>query len=134
MYIHSRGHLPWKGKRISKDNPRHEGTFYVNKTKQGSGSSLMVSGPEVLSYYQAAEILSKATGKKIRYVNVSEEEYRQAMKDSDIGDWWINVVMEVYELYKGGKQEQISSAIEEVTGKKPISFSKFAKDYAQAFN
>jgi uncharacterized protein YbjT (DUF2867 family) len=38
-----------------------------------------VTGPEVLSYYQAAEILSKATGKKIRYVNVSEEEYRQAM-------------------------------------------------------
>jgi hypothetical protein len=55
------------------------------------------------------------------------------MKDSSIGDWWINVFMEVYDFYKGGTQEQISSAVEEVTGKKPISFSQFAKDYAEAF-
>jgi uncharacterized protein YbjT (DUF2867 family) len=103
------------------NDDRHKGKVYT------------ITGPEVLSYYQAAEILSKATGKKIRYVNVSEEEYRRAMKDSDIGEWWINVIMEVYDLYKGGTQEQISSAVEEVTGKKPISFSQFAKDYAQAF-
>lgn len=32
-------------------------------------------------------ILSHAIGRKVNYVSVSEEEYRQEMKDSGIGDW-----------------------------------------------
>jgi uncharacterized protein YbjT (DUF2867 family) len=102
-------------------NGRHKGKVYT------------ITGPEILSYHQAAEILSEATGKKIRYINVPEEEYRQEMKDSGIGDWWINVIMEVYEFYKSRIQEQISTAVEEVTGKKPITFAQFAKDYSEAF-
>jgi uncharacterized protein YbjT (DUF2867 family) len=102
-------------------NGRHKGKVYT------------ITGPEILSYHQAAEILSEATGKKIRYINVPEEEYRQEMKDSGIGDWWINVIMEVYQFYKSRIQEQISTAVEEVTGKKPITFAQFAKDYSDAF-
>ncbi|MGH9974890.1 MAG: hypothetical protein ACRD8Z_03510 [Nitrososphaeraceae archaeon] len=56
------------------------------------------------------------------------------MKESGIDYWWINVIMEVYELYKGGTQEHISSAVEEVTGRKPTTFAHFAKDHADAFN
>jgi uncharacterized protein YbjT (DUF2867 family) len=91
-----------------------------------------ITGPEELSYYQVAEILSNATGRKIDYVNISEEEARRAMKDMEISDWLINGVIEVIELYRSGIP-QLSSVVEEVTGKKPISFSQFAKDYAQAF-
>jgi hypothetical protein len=32
-----------------------------------------------------------------------------------------------------GYVSQVSSAIEEVTGRKPISFSQFARDYAEPF-
>jgi uncharacterized protein YbjT (DUF2867 family) len=92
-----------------------------------------ITGPEALSYYQVAEILSNATGKKISYVNISKEEARGAMKEMGIGDWWINTIIEVYDLYRSGIQAQVSSALEEVTGKKAISFSQFAKDYADAF-
>jgi uncharacterized protein YbjT (DUF2867 family) len=108
-------------KALTEDGNRYDGKTYT------------ITGPEILSYYQAAEIISNAINKKINYVSVSKEEYRQEMKNSGIGDWWINVIMEVYELYKGGTQEQISTAIEEVTGKKPIMFAQFAKDYAEAF-
>jgi uncharacterized protein YbjT (DUF2867 family) len=102
-------------------------------TNRHDGKTYTITGPEVLSYYQAAKIISNATGKKVNYVGVSEEEYRQEMKDSGIGDWWIDVIMEVYELYKGGTQEHISPAVEEVTGRKPITFAQFAKDYVEAF-
>jgi uncharacterized protein YbjT (DUF2867 family) len=91
-----------------------------------------ITGPEELSYYQVAEILSNATGRKIDYVNISEEETRRAMKDMGISEWLINGVIEVIELYRSGIP-QLSSAVEEITGKKPISFSQFAKDYAHVF-
>src|ERR687898_2690882 len=39
----------------------------------------LITGPEALSYHQVAEMLSNATGKKISYVNISEEEAKVAM-------------------------------------------------------
>jgi uncharacterized protein YbjT (DUF2867 family) len=102
-------------------NNRHNGKIYT------------ITGPEALSYSQMGEILSSAIGKKISYVNISEEEARRAMKDIGLSEWWIKAIIEVYEYYKKGIQKQVSSAVEEVTGKKPISFSQFTKDYAQAF-
>jgi uncharacterized protein YbjT (DUF2867 family) len=86
-----------------------------------------------LSYHQAADILSNATGKKISYVNISEEETRGAMKEMGMGDWLINTISELHDYFRKGNASQVSSAVEEVTGKKPISFSQFAKDYAEAF-
>src|ERR671910_1392281 len=93
----------------------------------------LITGPEALSYHQVAEMLSNATGKKISYVNISEEEAKVAMKEIGMSDWLINTVSELSDYFRKGKASEISSAVEEVTGNKPISFSQFAKDYVDAF-
>jgi uncharacterized protein YbjT (DUF2867 family) len=98
-----------------------------------SNKTYLITGPEALSYYQAAEILSNATGKKISYVNVSDEEARGAMKETGMNDWLINTISELSDYFRKGYGSQVSSAVEEITGKKPISFSQFAKDYTEAF-
>jgi uncharacterized protein YbjT (DUF2867 family) len=104
-----------------------------NNDDRHNSKAYTITGPEALSYYQVAEILSNATGKKIDYVNISKEEARRQLENSVLSDWWINVIVEVFDLYRGGTQAQVSSAVEEVTGRKPITFAQFAKDYAEAF-
>src|ERR671911_757283 len=86
---------------------------YNNKT-------YLITGPEALSYHQVADILSNATGKKISYVNISEEEARAAMKEMGMNDWTIS---ELANYFRKRNASEVSSAVEEVTGKKPISFS-----------
>ncbi len=98
-----------------------------------NNKTYLITGPETLSYYQAAEILSNATGKKISYVNVSDEEARAAMKETGMNDWLINTILELYNYFRKGYASEVSSAVEEVIGKKPITFAQFAKDYAEAF-
>ena len=93
----------------------------------------LITGPEALSYHQVAEILSNTTGRKINYVNISDEEARAAMKEIGMNDWLINTVSELSEYFRKGKASEISPAVEEVTGSKPISFSQFANDYVDAF-
>ena len=93
----------------------------------------MITGPEALSYHRAAEILSNATGKKIDYVNISEEETRAALKETGMDDWLINTIVGLYALYRTGGASQVSSAVEEVTGRKATAFVEFAKDHADAF-
>ncbi len=104
-----------------------DGDRHYNKT-------YTVTGQEALSYYQAAEILSNATGKKIDYVNVSDEDARGAMKEAGLNDWLINTISGLYDLYRKGYASEISSGVEEATGKKPTTFAQFAKDYAKAFS
>src|SRR5215216_4593762 len=89
----------------------------------------LITGPEALSYHQVAEILSNRIGRKINYVNISDEEARAAMKEIGMSDWLINTVSELSDYFRKGKASEISSAVEEVTGNKPISFSQFANDY-----
>ena len=103
-----------------------EGDKHYNKT-------YMITGPEALSYHQAADILSNATGKKIDYVNISDEEARGGMKEAGLDDWLINTISDLYTVYRKGYASQVSSAVEEVTGRKATAFVEFAKDYADAF-
>jgi uncharacterized protein YbjT (DUF2867 family) len=103
------------------DEDRHKNKIYL------------ITGPEALSYHQVAEILSNTTGRKIDYVNISDVEARAAMKEIGMSDWLINTVSELSDYFRKGKASEISSAVEEVTGNKPISFSQFANDYVDAF-
>jgi uncharacterized protein YbjT (DUF2867 family) len=103
------------------DNNRHNNKAYL------------ITGPEALSYHQMAELLSNATGKKVSYVSISEDEARAAMKEMGMDDWLINTISELASYFKKGYASQVSSAVEEITGKKPLSFSQFANDHAQQF-
>ena len=104
----------------------------INEDKH-KNKTYLITGPEALSYHQVAEILSNTTGRKINYVNISDGEARAAMKEIGMSDWLINTVSELSEYFRKGKASEISPAVEDVTGNKPISFSQFAKDYAEAF-
>lgn len=103
------------------DNNKHNNKIYL------------IAGPEALSYHQMAELLSNATGKKISYTSISEEEARAAMKEMGMDDWLINAILELYNYFRKEYASQVSSAVEEVTGKKPIPFTQFARDYVEAF-
>jgi len=104
----------------------------INDNQQ-KGSAYNITGGEALSYGQAAEILSKAVGKKINYVNVTDQDARKGMKDMSMDEWTIKSMIELFEITRAGYVSEISPIVEQVTGNKPITFSQFAKDYAGAF-
>jgi uncharacterized protein YbjT (DUF2867 family) len=131
-------YLPLKDAKVSLVDVRDIASVAAKSlTEDGNdkhkNKTYLITGPEALSYHQAAEILSNATDKKISYVNISEEEARGAMKEMGMSNWLINTISELYDYFRKGNASQVSSAVEEVTGNKPISFSQFAKDYTEAF-
>jgi uncharacterized protein YbjT (DUF2867 family) len=97
------------------------------------GKAYNVTGGEALSYGQAAEILSKELGKNVNYVSVSDEDARKGMREMGMDEWFINSMIELFEIFRAGYASSISPVIEQITGNKPISFSQFASDYAVAF-
>src|ERR671932_886208 len=106
----------------------------LNGNKNGESKHIRkaydITGGEAISYGQAAEILSKEIGKKVNYVNISDEDTRKGMKDMGADDWTINSMIELFGTTRAGYLSEVSPAVEQITGNKPITFSKFARDYA----
>jgi uncharacterized protein YbjT (DUF2867 family) len=103
-------------------------------TKSGhENKAYNITGPEAVSNYDIANILSKTTGRKITYVNISDDDARKGMKENGMQEWTINALMELYNFQKAGKASHVSLDVERITNRKPISFEQFAKDYSETF-
>ena len=103
-------------------------------TKTGhENKAYNITGPEAVSNYDIANILSNTTGRKITYVNISDDEARKGMKENGMQEWTINALMELYNFQKAGKASHVSLDVERVTNRKPISFEQFSKDYFETF-
>lgn len=98
-----------------------------------SGKAYTITGPQAISYGDAARILSEYIGRNISYVNISEDDARKAIIDMGMSDWHTNILLELLKLSREGYLSSISNAVEAVTGKKPISFAQFVRDYMEAF-
>ena len=112
---------------MAKTNGTKINDHYENK-KYG------ITGNKALSYSQVAEILSNVLGRRIAYVNVTDEDARNAMKKMGIEDWLIDALLELYSVIRSGYASQSTTVVEQITGRKPISLEQFARDYVSFFN
>ena len=89
-------------------------------TEEGhGGKTYAITGPELLSYQEAAEQLSDVIGKTIHYANPSPEVYTQALKDAGAPDFIASYMIPVYSMITDGKVAVLSDDVERLTGKKP---------------
>ena len=92
-----------------------------------------ITGPAAISNYEIAEILSNIADKKVTYIDVSINGTRNVMKNAGMQEWGVDALMELFEFQKAGNASVVSPDVERVVGRKPISFTQFATDYAQSF-
>jgi uncharacterized protein YbjT (DUF2867 family) len=97
------------------------------------GKSYNITGPEALSYGEAAEIISNELGKKITYVNISEDDARNAMRSMGMDKWFIDSMIELYDISRKGYTAEVSPSVEQITGRKSRSFSQFVKGNIGSF-
>lgn len=102
-------------------------------TSGHEGQSYTITGSQALSHAESASILSQVLGRTINYVDVPEDVVRQGMQGAGMPEPTVNALLELYASYKAGLAATVSPAVEQVTGKQPISFEQFAKDYAEVW-
>jgi uncharacterized protein YbjT (DUF2867 family) len=91
-----------------------------------------LTGPQALSLAQAAEKLSKAAGKTIRYVDLPSDAYRGALIGAGLIPQFVDAYIQFWDIVKAGYAAGISPAVEQLTGKKPRSLDAWARDNAAA--
>lgn len=97
------------------------------------GKTYDITGPEALTHAQMAEQLSQALHRPVSFVDIPEKAFREALRRIRMPDWQADGLVEDFAHYRRGEASQVSSAVKDVTGEAPHTFSAFAGDYRAAF-
>lgn len=97
------------------------------------GKAYSLSGPEALSYGEIAATLSSVLGREIRYVKISDEDYKQGAVGAGMPEAYADALVDLVRYYRtGGVASKVTGDVRAVTGSEPIRFEQFARDYAAA--
>lgn len=104
-------------------SPGHEGKTYE------------LTGPEALTYSEAAEKIGAATGRPVHYIDVPPAAYEQVLIGIGIPPVFAAEAVNIYGRgpYREGKTGIVTSVIPELLGRPARSFDEFAREYAAYF-
>jgi uncharacterized protein YbjT (DUF2867 family) len=93
----------------------------------------VITGPEVLTFADAAEQLSAALGEPVRYLDIARENARKALLQRGMPEWYVEDLLGFYDFYSSGAGAAVSDVVVRITGQPGRSFRQFAHDYGSAF-
>lgn len=91
-----------------------------------------LTGPEAITYDEMAAQLSKVLGKPVTHVKLTPDDYRNGMLAVGTPEWFADLLLDLERFYREEKASIISDDIKNVTGKDPIRFEQFAREYASS--
>jgi uncharacterized protein YbjT (DUF2867 family) len=92
------------------------------------GKTYTLTGPDLLSRAEVAELLGKELGRKVAYVPVTDEQFRAAVK-GHLTESYVELLSMLYAGVRAGWAEARTDDVQRVLGRPPISFSRFAKEH-----
>jgi uncharacterized protein YbjT (DUF2867 family) len=101
--------------------------------KGHEGKAYVITGPEALSYAEAAGKLSTAIGRPVKYVNVTPEAFKKSLLAWGVPEWMADGLNEFFAAIRAGYCAVVTNTVEEIAKRKPISLGDFVHEYAEAF-
>ena len=99
---------------------------HVNKTYRLTGS-------ELLSFYDVAEVFSKVLSKSVKYVPQSPEEFREVLGNFIHSTWHLDALCELFAQIADGALATTTDDCAEILQRQPRPVAEFVADFAQAF-
>jgi uncharacterized protein YbjT (DUF2867 family) len=99
-----------------------------------TGKTYEITGPQSLSMNDVAATFTKVLGRPIKYVDLPADAAKDGMLKAGMPAWNAAAVTDLYGVFATGQYARTTDTIEKVTGKKPITFEQFVREFAPAFS
>jgi uncharacterized protein YbjT (DUF2867 family) len=99
-----------------------------------AGKTYWLTGPELLSNYDVATVLSKLLGRTITYRELTFEQNRDAMIRAGVPGQIAEMNAQAFSLTADGDAEWVTQDLPSLLGRPARSFEQFTADYAAAFS
>ncbi len=88
-----------------------------------------LTGSKAISHTEVSEILTKAVGTKIDYVNITPDDFKKALVGAGLSNDYADFMNYIAGALREGHAAPITDSIAKITGKSPILFEQYAADY-----
>jgi uncharacterized protein YbjT (DUF2867 family) len=141
----------WWGESIKKDNaiympvgdgksaiidPADIGAVAVKAltTPGHEGKAYALTGPVALTTQDQADLIGKQLGRALKHVDVPAAAARDGMISSGMPAAYVDALLELYAMMKAGQTAHVTNTVEEVLGRKPVSFAQFLEKHRGALS
>lgn len=95
-----------------------------------------LSGPEAITHHHAAEVLSEALGRRIRYVELDDDSFRRRLISQGVPEDFAGFVEDVNRRNRNGEthDDRVTDELRNILGRQPTPFSRFCRDYAPSLS
>ena len=97
------------------------------------GRSLIVTGPEALSFGEATGKIAAAIGKRLRFEAISDEEARERYAARCASPAETEAHVALWRAMREGRLATVTNTVEQVLGRKPLTLDQWAIENAAAF-
>ena len=99
-----------------------------------AGRTYLLTGPELISNYDVAEVLSQIVGRSITYRELSYEQNLAALVRAGVPEPIAVMNAQAFSLIAEGDAEWLSDDVPSLLARPARSFARFAADHAAAFS
>lgn len=97
------------------------------------GQAFNLTGPEALSYADAAAVLSQALGREIRYQAVDDASFIAGLQAAGVPADYAGFLAAIFAPVREGWTAGVSDAVERLTGAAPRPLQRYAQDHVADF-
>lgn len=97
------------------------------------GKTYWPTGPESLTYADAAAVLSSVLNRQITFHPLTFEQQKQAMVDVGVPEQIATMNAQAIALFADGDSDWVTDDVSAILGRPAHSFARFVTDYAAAF-
>ena len=99
-----------------------------------AGKTYWLSGPELISNYDVAGVLSELLGRTVTYRELNFDDDKDAMIRAGVPEAIAEMNAQAFSLTANGDAQWVSEDVQTVLGRPPRSYQQFAADYVSAFS
>ena len=108
-------------------------TKILSEPQSHAGKTYELHGSEAVSNYAIAERISRIVGRKVSYVDISEDAMRKAMLDLGMPEFFVNAEIELEGYYRGGRCAVIDGLVARLLGRPERTLDAYLRENASAF-
>ena len=95
-----------------------------------AGEIYELTSPRLLTFEEAVGEIAKATGREIRFVPVSLEEYEAVLAEADVPPEFLSFLTYLFGEVLDGRNAHLTDGVRRALGHEPKDFSDYARDVA----
>ncbi|WP_425450193.1 NAD(P)H-binding protein [Virgifigura deserti] len=94
------------------------------------GQLYELTGPRLLTFAEAIEEIAKASGRDVRYVQISRERFTSMLAQQDTPPKFLALLTELFTEVLDGRNSHLADGVRRALGREPRDFADYAREAA----